>query len=282
MYNIARAVGPIDPIKNRGFRFAMGLVKAIQRRWRSRRGFPPTWSSILEANIPYYRCLPQAERDQLHQLILVFIHEKWFEGAMDLKITDEIRLTIAAQACTLLLNREAEVYPKLRTVIVYPEAYRAKNTVRMEEGTLIQQDDIRYGESWDHGTVILSWKDVLRGAANSQDGRNLVFHEFAHQLDSEGGMVNGAPYLPERSMYQTWAEVFQAEYRALTKDLEAGRRNLLGTYSAENPAEFFAVSTELFFERPRALKDRHPKLYQQLVEFYQQDPVAYLNCYRGS
>jgi Mlc titration factor MtfA (ptsG expression regulator) len=214
----------------------------------------------------------------LHHLILIFIHEKWFEGVMELEITDEVRITIAAQACILLLNREAEVYPKLRTVIVYPEAYQVHSLATRPEGTVIEDEQIRYGESWDYGTVVLSWRDVLRGAADTEDGQNLVFHEFAHQLDSEGGSVNGAPYLRERSMYRIWAEVFQEEYGTLLNDLNAHRPNLLGMYSAESPAEFFAVSTELFFERPQELKSGHPRLYWQLSEFYQQDPVAYIEC----
>lgn len=259
----------------------MGWLKKLRRKWFGRKGFPDDWMAILEENVPYYNCLPELTKVQLQDLILIFVHEKWFEGASDLQINDEIRVTIAAQACILLLNRDSEVYPKLRTIIVYPEAYKVSEKINKAEGTIIPQNSIRHGESWDYGTVVLSWKDVLRGAANKNDGRNLVFHEFAHQLDSEGGSVNGAPYLPKRSMYRIWAEVLGEEFGSVIRDLNMQRSNLLGMYSAENPAEFFAVATERFFERPRELQALHPKLYGQFADFYKQDPVAYMDCYEN-
>lgn len=257
----------------------MAFIWRKRRRARlKRKPLPGEWLAILERNVPYYACLTPEEQRQLHGLIQVFLDEKWFEGAAGLEITDEIRLTIAAQACILRLHHGDDIYPTLRTVIVYPRAYVARETLRQPEGTELDRTQVRLGESWTHGALVLSWDDVLHGAADIHDGQNIVFHEFAHQLDDEAGVADGAPYLPKRSMYVAWARVLSREYRALVAAVARHRPTLLSAYGASSPAEFFAVATEFFFEKPGQLRERHPELYEQLRLFYQQDPARRTDC----
>jgi Mlc titration factor MtfA (ptsG expression regulator) len=246
----------------------------LKRRRRDKIGsrpFPSEWLAAVQRNVPYYSLLTDTERGGIYRLVQVFLHEKQFEGCGGLEMTDEIRVTVATQACILLLGRNADVFPTLRAVLVYPHAYVAPVTSRLEDGVVAEGVQERAGESWSHGTLVLSWDGVLEGAADFRDGYNLVFHEFAHQLDYESGAMEGAPDLPGRSMAAEWARIFGREYRALVNDLIRHRPSLLDPYGAENPAEFFAVATEFFFERPIELKARHPALYEQLRLFYKQD-----------
>jgi Mlc titration factor MtfA (ptsG expression regulator) len=236
---------------------------------------PDEWRSILRRNVPYYACLPPDKRAELDGLIQVFLAEKSFEGAGGLEMTDEIRVTIAAQACVLLLGREPRFYPGLDAVIVYPHAYVSRMARRGPDGTVSDGPQVRLGESWKQGALVLSWDDVMSGAGDIHDGHNVVFHEFAHQLDSEYGPADGAPLLEKRSMYVAWARVLGAEYEDLVKRVRRHAPTFLDAYGATSPAEFFAVATEFFFERPRAMRVGHPELYEQLKRFYRQDPATW-------
>ncbi len=258
------------------FRFLLNLLDFRGRRRRrvAARRFPLDWSDLLEKNIGIYRELSREEQDELHRRILIFLDEKTFEGVGGLEMTDEIRITIAAQACLLLLGRATDYYPTLSSIIVYPSAYVAPSKQQLPDGTMIEGPQARRGESWHRGNVVLSWDDVLRGAADAEDGHNVVLHEFAHQLDGEYGGMEGAPLLANRSMYTAWAKVLGAEYEELVERVYRGRPSAIDAYGATNPAEFFAVVTELFFERPRELRAEHPELYEQLRGFYRQDPAA--------
>ncbi|MCO6435472.1 MAG: zinc-dependent peptidase [Phycisphaerae bacterium] len=248
--------------------------KRKRREHIRRRPFPPAWLEILERNVKYYGLLTPEEQAELRGDIQVFLKEKRFEGCGGLTITDEIRVTIAAQACILLLHRRTDEYPRMQTVLVYPHPYVADGKQRLPDGTILEGVQSRLGESWYRGPVVLAWDDVLMGAADVHDGRNVVFHEFAHQLDSESGANEGAPALPRRSMYIAWARVLGREYAHLVDDLKHHRRTFINAYGATNPAEFFAVITEAFLEQPVQLQRRHPELYDQLVAFYQQDPAS--------
>ncbi len=236
--------------------------------------FPKKWMSILERNVPYCAMLTSEDMAELKGHILVFLEEKTFEGFEGVEIDDEIQVTVAAQACLLLLHRETDYYPNLESILIYPAAYFAKTFTRSPGGALIESYETRLGESWSSGQMVLSWDDTLKGAINVRDGHNLVLHEFAHQLDSEFSDGEGAPRLPAKSLYATWARVLGEEYDHLHKDLDRHRKTLIDPYGATNPAEFFAVITELFFEKPTALKKKHPELYEQLKGFYLQDPLA--------
>lgn len=235
---------------------------------------PDAWWDIIDRRVPCIASLPKPARDDLAGIIQILLDEKQFIGARGLEITDEIRVTIAAQAAILLLGRDTRYYPTLRTIYVYPRAYASTAAQRNPDGTVTEGLQPRLGESWHRGALVLSWSDVVRGAADADDGRNVTLHEFAHQLDGEWGGMEGAPPLPSAARYRDWARVLGHEYESLIADLHAGHHTLLDPYGATNPAEFFAVATELFFERPRDMRERHPELYAQLAAFYAQDPAA--------
>jgi hypothetical protein len=254
----------------------MFLFRHRRRRRLAARPFPQSWIDIVQRNVAYYRCLLAAEREELHGHINIFLAEKRFEGCAGLVITDEIRVTIAAQACILLLGRETDYYPSLHSILVYPHGYIANTKRQLPGGVIVEGPDPRLGESWHRGSVVLSWSDARAGGADPRDGQNVVYHEFAHQLDSESGAVEGAPGLKSRESYRRWSETFQREYDAHLADTRAHRPTLFGAYAATSPPEFFAVATEVFFERPRELQARHPELYQRLSEYFRQDPAPRL------
>jgi Mlc titration factor MtfA (ptsG expression regulator) len=238
------------------------------------RPFPPEWESILNLNVVLYRHLPDPLKKELQGHIQVFLGEKIFEGCGGLKITDEIRVTIAAQACILLLNRKPTYYPTLYTILVYPGAYVAKKTtvVGMQH---FEEMTVRAGESWTRGEVVLAWDEVRQEALDLAEGHNVVLHEFAHQLDQENGSANGAPILEKGSSYKTWARVLSKEYEDLRWNALSGRKDIIDAYGATNPAEFFAVATETFFERPKQMKLTHPELYEELESYYKLDPLKW-------
>ena len=233
---------------------------------------PQAWQEILRRNLPPYASLSDEERRRLHGTTNVFLAEKRFEGCGGLVLSDEVRVTIAAQACMLLLNRPVAVYPKLRTVLVYPSTY-----VVGKRGLFGDEEpvSVRLGESWQRGVVVLAWDSVKGGAANFDDGHNVALHEFAHQLDQEDGRGDGAPLLDSPSAYQTWARVFSREYESLRGRIKRGRRTVMESYGATNPAEFFAVATETFFEKPKQLHAKHPALYEELRQYYRTDPLRW-------
>jgi len=250
-----------------------GFLRDRRRERLRAEPFPAEWREILERGFPLYGRLPAEDRRELEGHVRVFVEEKSFEGAGGLEMTDEVRVTVAAQACVLLLHRDTDYYPRMRSVVVYPAAYVAEH--RSAEGGVVTEGvEARLGESWSSGAVVLSWGDVRAGARDLRDGHNVVFHEFAHQLDLEGGGVDGVPELEGASAYRAWARVFAAEYLELRRDAAQGRRSVLDDYGATDPAEFFAVATEAFFEKPLALRRKHPELYAELASYYLQDPAG--------
>ncbi len=246
--------------------------RAWRRRQIARQPFPAEWRRLLRQRVPAFRRMPPDLQAQLRKRIQLFVAEKPFIGCAGMRITDEVRVTVAALACMLILNRPADVFPALREILVYPGAFAASRSVADEAGL---QRDVRHamaGESWTRGQVILSWQDVLEGAAIADDGRNVVLHEFAHQLDHEKGYASGVPFLGHRRAYAHWAAVFQAEFDTLRAAIASGQATLLGDYAATDPAEFFAVATEVFFEQAQLLAQRHPALFAALRGYYQLDP----------
>ena len=251
------------------------------KKWRRKRllkkRFPDDQLAILKRNVPYYHQLPTDLQKKLVGLTNIFLNEKRFEGCAGLEITDQIRVSIAAQASILLLGTEdlSYFYEDLRSVLVYPKKYVAKvkqrnNGIFVEEGF-----EQRHGEAWSHGYVVLAWNEVQQGASDIHDGQNLVFHEFAHQLDYEYGATDQIEQDYGDSHFLSWARILGKEYRQFLKTIEQNQQTLIDEYGATNPAEFFAVVTELFFEKPKGLKSNYPQLYSQLREFYQQDPAQY-------
>ena len=246
--------------------------RAQRRRRLAAEPFPPAWAAILERNVGFHRRLPPTDQREFEGHIQVFLAEKPFEGCGGLKITDEIRVTIAAHACRLLLHRTTNYYPQLTTVLVYPHSFIVERVSAGPAGQVLESEQVLAGESWRHGAVILAWDQVPHAAGDIPNGRNVVLHEFAHQLDAECGEVDGVPMLPHRSMYVAWARALGQDYAALVRDTEQGRITLLDYYGSTNPAEFFAVATEFFFEMPAEMRTRHPDLYEVLKGFYCQDP----------
>jgi MtfA peptidase len=249
------------------------------RRWRRRRitaqPFPAVWRAILRRRMPLLRRLPPDLQLQLKRHMQVFLAEKPFIGCNDLVVTEEMRVLVAAQACLLILNRPTDYFPRLTQVLMYPSAYWVDRREGDGSGVQHERREARSGESWVLGQVILSWPDVLDGAADPTDGQNLVIHEFAHQLDQERGRATGAPFLGQRARYARWAAVLSNEFGRLRQQLARGEETLLSAYAATEPAEFFAVASEVFFERPREMAERHTALYEQLARYYAVDPLAW-------
>ncbi|MEM1411328.1 MAG: M90 family metallopeptidase [Pseudomonadota bacterium] len=246
-------------------------------RWRLERvlekPFPEHWKEILERNSSFYPRLPDPLRERLHRHVQRFLHEKHFQGAGGLQIDDEIRVTIAAEACLLTLNLGPEVFPQLRWIIVYPTTFIVEGAAWVEEDGVVEEGrrDL-LGESWDNGRVILAWDSVLHGARRLNDGENVVLHEFAHQLDGESGATDGAPLLGQAPALRGWAEVLSEEFLRLRHDAFHGRDSVMDEYGATNPAEFFAVATETFFERPHEMARHHEALFSLMRDYYRLDP----------
>jgi Mlc titration factor MtfA (ptsG expression regulator) len=263
---------------------AIGGQPWLRERRRKRlraEPFPPAWRSILRRRVPRYPRLPFARRRELERLVQVFVAEKDFIGCDGQAIDDEVRVTVAAEACLLLLGRRARYFPTLRTILVYPGAFVVEKLRPEPSGVLQETRQVLSGESWAQGQVVLSWEDVVRGAAVHDDGQNVVIHEFAHQLDQEKGFANGAPLLGTRARYERWSRVMLAEFarlqaRAYPPADPSLPPPLLSAYGATDPAEFFAVASEVFFEQPARLAAEHPELFGELAAYYSVDPRAWL------
>ena len=266
-------------------------LKERQRRRIKAKPFPSAWRDILKRRVPYVHSMPANLQLQLKKHIQVFLAEKAFIGCDGLEMTDEIRVTIAAQACLLILNRNSFYYPELHQILVYPSSFVVQRGHTDSAGIAHAGHQALAGESWSTGQVILSWHDTLQGAALPHDGQNVVIHEFAHQLDQESGSANGAPNLARRDHYPSWSQVFNTEYRALqarirfrherrpgqplATDLGPQEEPLFSDYGATNPGEFFAVVSEVFFEQPAQMAARHLALYKELARFYRLDPLSW-------
>ena len=231
-----------------------------QRRQRLRtRPAPQEWEAILRRNLPLFRRLPPSDQNELLGHVQVFLAEKHFEGCGGLELTEEIKVTIAAQACVLLLHRETDYYPQLVSILVYPSSYIARHNHPVSDHVWEEGDEPLLGHTQSRlDTVVLAWDAARRGAADPADGQNLVLHEFAHQLDFENNSTDGAPVLSTRAEYLAWARIMSREFDELGE--ASGAPTVFDTYGASNPAEFFAVVTEAFFERPRAVQEKHPQL----------------------
>lgn len=243
------------------------------------RPFPTAWRRLLRRHVPLVARLPARQQLRLKGLMQVFLAEKPIIGCRGLRVTDEVRVTIAALACLPLLGAARGIYPELRQVLVYPGAFVVDRPVTASGGVLSDQRRVLAGESWSQGQVLLAWDEVKRGAATPGDGHNVVIHEFAHQLDQAGGPANGAPALPTAEAYRRWSTVMQNEFDALRwrlAHLDERGPGLIDAYAATDPAEFFAVVSELFFERPVELAAEHPALYHELSGYYRLDPAGWV------
>ena len=236
--------------------------------------FPADWRRILGENVVHYSFLDEEEKQHLEQLVQVFIAEKRFEGCNGLEITDEIRVIIAAEACMLVLGLPHDLYRELCTLLIYPSVVVTPPSQRgvFTQSPLVERPPTAIsGQAFLRGPVILVWDEVRKGARHPERGHNVVYHEFAHLLDMSTGAANGTPELHSREQYRIWAEVFSREFLELRRRAEQGRKTFLDPYGALNEAEFFAVATEFFFDKPIQMQKKHPALYEVLAGFYRQD-----------
>jgi Mlc titration factor MtfA (ptsG expression regulator) len=250
----------------------------LARMWRrqriARRPFPAAWRDIVRRRVPLVRELPAARQLLLKKHIQVLLADVPFIGCAGLEVSDEMRVTIAAQAAFLLLGRGGS-FGNVREVLVYPGHFVVPRSEVGAGGVVHEARDVLAGQSWQRGQVIVAWDAVRDGAADPHDGTNVVMHEFAHQLDQDTGVANGAPYVGRGALQQAWARVMNQEFDALRARLARAEASVIEPYAATNPAEFFAVTTELFFERPDALAAERPALYEQLKRCYRLDPLSW-------
>jgi Mlc titration factor MtfA (ptsG expression regulator) len=250
----------------------------FRRRRRDRlraEPFPPEWRAYVDRNIPLFARLSAAEQTEVLGHAQVLLAEKHFEGCDGLEMTDEIRVTIAVQAARLLLHRDDDYFPMVRTVLVYPAAVAHERREHLGGGIVEESEMAAAGLATGHlRAIVLAWDSVTHGLTDPRDARDVILHEFAHELDYQDHSFDGTPLLSSRAAYGAWARTMQAEFEALQAAVAKGRRTVIDEYGATNPAEFFAVLTEHFFERPDKLRQRHPALYDLLREFYRQDPAS--------
>ena len=249
-------------------------LRRARREKLSKKPLSDAFIEILKRDVRLYELIPEDLRSQLHGHINVFLAEKVFVGCGGLEVTDEMRVTVAAQACVLMLNRDASHFPGFKTILVYPDSF--KTTQVSYDGDIeVHEESVRAGEAWHRGPVVLSWNDVRRGRSDAGDGFNVVLHEFAHKLDEENENTDGLPILGEQAHYEEWASVLGREYKLLEGRVARNENRVLDEYALTSPPEFFAVATESFFEKPKQMKDRLPNLYQQLSKFYRLDPASW-------
>lgn len=255
----------------------MALFSWFKRRRRKKLialPFPAAWRNYLQTNFRHYRYLDPRRRAALERRLRIFIAEKHWEGCGGLALTDEIRVTIAAEACLMLLGIDEDYYfDGVKTILVYPSAYLHPPEWNAAGG-VVHEEAATYGESWHGGPVVLSWDEVLDNASHA-DGHNLVIHEFAHHLDGLDGATDGVPPLADRDKAQRWSQVTRREFRRLAEASRRGEATLLDHYGASEESEFFAVASECFFELPREVRQRHRALYEVLCDFYRLDPAAW-------
>jgi hypothetical protein len=248
------------------------------RRTEARqRPFPPEWEAIVRANVTHYSVLDAAERTELCAMMQVFLEEKNWEGCGSLILTDEIRVTIAAQACLLQLGLPHDYYRNVESILVYPSTVvppEQQPGVFESVGSLVEASVPILGQAFARGPVILVWDAVLHGARHPEQGHNVVYHEFAHKLDMLDGAADGTPPLADRDQLAEWVAVCSREFLRLRSLAEKGHKTFLDAYGAKNEAEFFAVATEEFFDRPLALQGHAPDLYHVLSAYYRQDPAG--------
>ncbi len=239
--------------------------------------FPAKWRQILVENVLHYTFLDDGEKHRLEQLVQVFIAEKKFEGCNGLEITDEIRVVIAAEACLLVLGLPHDLYRDLISVLVYPSTVVApppEAGVFTQSPLVERPPTVISGQAFLRGPVILVWDEVRKDARHPERGHNVVYHEFAHLLDMSSGAATGTPVLHDREQYRVWAQVFSEEFLALRRKAARGRKTFLDPYGALNEAEFFAVATEFFFDKPLQMQKKHRALYDVLAGFYRQDTAG--------
>ncbi len=258
-----------------GLALSSWLAYKYYRSWKTKQLFNTPlrseWIEILKNKVGLYSMLPDELRTELHGHIQLFLDEKEF-FSQDIPLNDEIKVTIAGNACILLLQGNNRSFDNFTSIIIYPDAYVAHH-IKSDGLVEHQESSTRAGESWVRGPIVLSWKDVLQGSIYPRNGHNVVLHEFAHKLDEQNNVMDGLPILNESSDYAQWRDVFTEEYEDLKKRAKNKKNKVLDEYGTISPPEFFAVATESFFEKPKRMRKQLPNLYEQLEKFYSLDPA---------
>lgn len=235
---------------------------------------PAHWANAWNG-LPLLQGLDTEEARRLREMAAIFVEEKAFSPARDMRITRGMRQFVALQACLPLLQLDLDWYQGWYAVVVYPDTFVSTFDEQDEVGVVHRVREPRMGESWDRGPLIISWADTL-ASGETRDGYNVIVHECAHKLDALDGDANGKPPLHRDMSVQQWADVFGAAYEDLCAHVDSGADTLIDPYAAEAPEEFFAVLSEAFFEVPEDIVDTYPEVYEQLRRFYRQDPVSRL------
>jgi len=251
-------------------------LKKWRRRYLLRHAALPdeSWRAAV-SGLPVLRGLQEEEMERLRELATLFLNKKQLVAAGGFSLDDDTRIKIAAQACLPILNLGLDYYAGWVSVIVYPGEFVPEHEFMDEAGVVHVVRDATLGESWEHGPVILSGADAVR--CDGHDGTNVVLHEFAHKLDMLNGATNGFPPLHREMSSEQWAQTFTAAFADFCAKAESGMEMALDPYGAESPAEFFAVTSEAFFETPHVLQWEYPDVYRQLAAFYRQDPSVRRN-----
>jgi MtfA peptidase len=254
------------------------LLRRLQswKRGRVLRRWPlpdDLWFAVTEP-MDLLRGLTAAELRRLRFWTTLFLHEKEFFGAGEFLASEEVKLQIGVQACLLILNLDLDCYRGWRSIIVYPDTFLVPREETDEAGIVHTGRDLLAGESWEGGPVVISWADCAPGAHPYGDDTNVVIHEFAHKLDMQNGVPNGLPPMHREMETAVWSAAFSAAFATITARVEQGEDTVIDPYAAEDPAEFFAVVSECFFEAPRLLQAEFPAVYRQLVLYYRQDPAV--------
>lgn len=248
------------------------LTRFGRRRHALDQPFPDAWRDLLRSSLVHWSLLDDGERAELEDLIRIFLVDKRWQAANGLTLTDEIRVQISAMACLLVLGLDLDHYGAVTWIEVHPTTV-VRTGVRGVgvSGVVTDSAFPILGEASFDGPVVIAWDEAAANARHPERGHNVVYHEFAHKLDMDDGVVDGTPRLPDSATRARWIEVCTAEFEAL----RAGTSGpLLSDYGGVNPGEFFAVATEVFFDRPGALLAHKPDLYEVLQGFYRQDPAA--------
>ena len=255
-------------------------ISAVWHWFRDRRRsrllsepFPAAWEAVLQ-ELSFFQLLTPAEQEHLRRDVRVFVSEKNWEGVR-IELTDEMRVRVAAHACYLILQLDLSCYDRTMSILLYPDSYSVPQEMGLQGGGTIVGRSQRLGENWYRGPIILSWPDVVAAGTESARTRNLVYHEFAHELDTlNGRSADGTPPLASPELARRWEAVMSRAYDRLCVDCRYGRPTLLDCYGAENRGEFFAVATEVFFQAPVRMLRREEELYAVMSACFRQDPAA--------
>jgi Mlc titration factor MtfA (ptsG expression regulator) len=257
----------------------MPVTRRGRRRAALTRPFPEAWRRLLEERMAHWRLLDSAERGRLEDLIRILLVDKYWEPTNGFALTDEIRVVIAALASLLILGLDYDYYHRVTAIIVAPSVVAPEGPQYLGEGLYTEDPEPIIGQASPDGPVLIAWDAAAGQARHPEHGHNVVYHEFAHKLDMLGGSIDGTPPLESSAQYRRWVDVCNLEYDRLRRGLGG---DLLDPYGAVNPGEFFAVVTEVFFDRPIAMETEKPDLYGVLRDFYRQDPAARERRHQGS